>query len=69
MVTQSLKAVTKFGREETAPTPTLSALLRKWPVLLRMDLVLTKDPRPVYYQTPPCLFYHKLALRKAILGP
>ena len=51
------------------PHPTLSVLLGKRPVLLRADFVLTKDPRPFYYKTPPCLFYHKIALRKAILGP
>ena len=53
-----------FGREEKAPTPTLSALLRKWRVLRRADFALTKDPRPLYNKTPPCLFQHKLALRE-----
>ena len=47
---------------EKAPTPTLS-------VLLSANLVLTKDPQPLYCKPPPCLFYHKIALRKAILGP
>ena len=36
-----------------------------WPVLRRADFVLTKDPRPLYYKTPPCAFYHKISLRKA----
>ena len=58
-----------IGRGEMAPTPTPSVLLRKRPVLLRADFVLTKDPRPLYYKTPTCLFCHKLALRKTILGP
>ena len=44
------------------PTPTHSVSLSKRPVLLRADFVLTGDPRPLYYKTPPCLFYHKIAL-------
>ena len=36
--------------------------------LLRADFLLTKDPQPLYYRIPPCLFYSKLALRKTILG-
>ena len=40
--------------------------VKKHMVSLRADLVLTKDPaRPLYYKTPPCLFCHKIALRKA----
>ena len=35
-------------RGEKALTPTLSVLLRKWPVLLRADCVLTKDPKWPY---------------------
>ena len=58
-----------IGTGEKALTSTLSALLRKRPVLLRADFVLTKDPPPLYCKTPPCLVYHKIALRKAILGP
>ena len=34
-----------LGRGENAPTPTLSGLLRKWPVLPRPDFNLTKDPK------------------------
>ena len=37
-----------IGRGEEAPTPTLSVLLRKPPVLLRADFVLTKDPKWPY---------------------
>ena len=37
-----------FGRGEKAPTPTLSVLLRKRPVVLRADFVLTKDPKWPY---------------------
>ena len=35
-------------RGEKAPTTTLSVLLRKRPVLLRADFVLTKDPKWPY---------------------
>ena len=42
------------------PTPALSALLRKWSVLLGGVWVLTKDPKLLYYKTPPCIFCHKL---------
>ena len=37
-----------IGRGEKAPTPTLSALLRKSPLLLRADFVLIKDPKWPY---------------------
>ena len=40
-------------RGEKAPTPTVSALLRKWPVLSRADFVLTKDPRRFTTRPPP----------------
>ena len=29
----------------------------------------TKDPRPLYYNTPPCAFYHKNVCSKAVFGP
>ena len=32
-------------------------------------LDFTKDPRPVYYKTPPCVFYHKAVRSKAVFGP
>ena len=32
-------------------------------------LVLTKDPWPLYYKTPPCVFYHKNIRSKAVFGP
>ena len=37
-------------------------------------LDFTKDPRPLYYKTPPwgappCAFYHKIARSKAVFGP
>ena len=32
-------------------------------------LDFTKDPRPLYYKTPPCVFYHKNLRSKAIFGP
>ena len=38
-----------FERGEKTPTPQISALLRKRPVLLRADLDLTKDRKRPYY--------------------
>ena len=32
-------------------------------------LDFTKDPRPLYYKTPPCAFYHRNAHSKAVFGP
>ena len=32
-------------------------------------LDFTKDPRPLYYRTPPCVFYHKNVRSKAVFGP
>ena len=32
-------------------------------------LDFTKDPRPPYYKTPPCAFYHKNVRSKAVFGP
>ena len=32
-------------------------------------LDFTKDPRPLYYNTPPCAFYHKNVRSKAVFGP
>ena len=29
----------------------------------------TKDPRPLYYKTPPCVFHHKNVRSKAVFGP
>ena len=31
-------------------------------------LGFSKDPRPLYYKTPPCAFYHKVR-SKAVFGP
>ena len=39
-----------FGRGEKTPTPKISALLRKRPVLLRANFVLTKDRKRPYYR-------------------
>ena len=33
------------------------------------QLDFTKDPRPLYYKTPPCVFYHKNVRSKAVFGP
>ena len=32
-------------------------------------LDFTKDPRPLYYKSPPCVFYHKNVCSKAVFGP
>ena len=32
-------------------------------------LDLTKDPRPLYYKTPPCVVYHKNVRSKAVFCP
>ena len=40
----------KFEREEKTPTPKISALLRKRPVLLKTNVVLTKDQKRPYYR-------------------
>ena len=33
------------------------------------DLDFTKDLRPLYYKTPPCVFFHKNVCSKAVFGP
>ena len=38
-------SIFNFERGEKTPTPKISALLRKRPVLLRANFVLTKDQR------------------------
>ena len=40
----------RFGRGEKTPTPKIAALLRKRPVLLRANFVLTKDRKRPYYR-------------------
>ena len=32
-------------------------------------LDFSKDPRPLYYKTPRCVFYHKNVRSKAVFGP
>ena len=32
-------------------------------------LDFTKDPRPLYYKTPPCVLYHENVRSKAVFGP
>ena len=43
------KFVTKIERGEKTPTPKISALLRKQPVLPRANFVLAKDRKRPYY--------------------
>ena len=44
-----LVEASKVERGEKTPTPKISALLRKQPVLLRANFVLTKDRKWPYY--------------------
>ena len=46
-----------FERGEKTPTPKISALLRKWPVLLRANSVLTKDRKTALLQTSVVVKY------------
>ena len=48
-VRQISRKTSLLGRGEKAPTPKISALLRKRPVLLRAKFVLTKDRKRPYY--------------------
>ena len=34
-----------------------------------LDFAKVLDPRPLYYKTPPCVFYHKNVCSKAVFGP
>ena len=43
------KRIVGVGRGEKTPTPKISALLRKRPVLLRAKFVLRKDRKRPYY--------------------
>ena len=48
-VLESTQGSASLGREEKTPTPRISALLGKRPVLLRANFVLTKDRKRPYY--------------------
>ena len=58
-------------REEKTPTPKILALLRKRPVLLRANVVPTKDRKRPYYKTPPCgkIPHREGSCSKAAGGP
>ena len=49
----------KFGKREKTLTPKTRFSI----------LEFTKDPRPLYYKTPPYVFYHKNECSKAVFGP
>ena len=49
----------EIGRGEKTPTPQDKS----------QHLDFTTDPRPLYYKTPPCVFYHKNVRSKAVFGP
>ena len=62
-----LKTVEKFGRGEKAPTiPPLSASLRKWPALRKVDFVLTKEPGRFTTRLLPIYLIKQNPLGKAI---
>ena len=48
-----------LGRREKTPHPQDKS----------QHLDSIKDPRPLYYKTPPCVFYHKNLRSKAVFGP
>ena len=51
----------RIGRREKAPTPKTRFSIR--------TLLRTPGPRPLYYKTPPCAFYHENVRSKAVFGP
>ena len=56
------------GGEKT-PTPKISALLRKRPVLLRANFVLTKDRKRLYYRHFCGKIHREGSCSKAAGGP
>ena len=57
------------GRGEKTPTPKISALLRKRPVLLRANFVLTKDRKRPYYGHFRGKIHREGSCSKAAGGP
>ena len=60
---------TVFERREKTPTPKFSALLRKRPVLLRANFVLTKDRKRPYYRHFCGKMHREGSCSKAARGP
>ena len=58
-----------IGRGEKAPTPKISGLLRKRPVLLRANFVLTKDRKRPYYGHFCGKIHRERSCSKAAGGP
>ena len=56
-------------RGEKTPTPKISALLRKRPVLLRANFVLTKDRKRPYYRHFCGKLHREGSCSKAAGGP
>ena len=56
---ERLRDLTRFGKKGKNPHPQDKI----------EHLDFTKDPRPLYYKTPPCVFYHKSVCSKAVFGP
>ena len=56
---QSQKCAINWKKEKTPTHPQDKS----------QHLDFTKDPRPLYYKTPPCVFYHKNVCSKAVFGP
>ena len=61
--------MTLFERGEKTPTPKISALLRKRPVLLRANFVLAKDGKRPYYGHFCDKIHKEGSFRKAAGGP
>ena len=59
----------EFERGEKTPTPKISALLRKRPVLLRANFVLTKDRKQPYYGHFGGQMHREGSCSKAAWGP
>ena len=62
-------AETFIERGEKTPTPKISALLRKWPVLLRAKCGLTKDRKRPYYGHFRGKIHREGSCSKAAGGP
>ena len=62
-------AAQKIERGEKTPTPKISALIRKRPVLLRADFVLAKDRKRPYYRHFCGKIHREGSCSKAAGGP
>ena len=67
IVAQQLRTIVERGKR--TPTPKISALLRKRPVLLRANFVLTKDRKRPYYGHVCGKMHREGSCSKAAGGP